>query len=61
MPQAPESPMKHRPLRIIPIPREQPDLKLLAQALLALVAEQRQKRAQEEEAKANKPKEARNA
>ncbi len=53
--------MKHRPLRIIPIPREQPDLKLLAQALLALVAEQRQKRAQEEEAKANKPKEARNA
>ena len=35
--------MKDRTLRIIPIPRKEPDLKLLAQALIALVEEQRQK------------------
>jgi len=37
----------NRPLRIIPIPRKEPDLKLLAQALIALVEERRQKEDQE--------------
>jgi hypothetical protein len=45
----------NRPLRIIPIPRKEPDLKLLAQALIALV-EERRAREQETE-KPKKPKE----
>jgi hypothetical protein len=47
--------MKHRPLRIIPIPRDEPDLQLLAQALIALVREQREK--QQQSPKPGKPKE----
>jgi hypothetical protein len=39
--------MKDRPLRIIPVPRKEPDLKLLAQALIALVYEQREKQQQQ--------------
>ena len=38
-----------RPFRIIPIPRKEPDLKLLAQALIALVDEQRQRGEQEDQ------------
>jgi hypothetical protein len=51
MPQAPEHHLMNRRLRIIPIPRKEPDLKLLAQALIALVEEQRAA-----EPKAPKPK-----
>ena len=39
----------NRRLRIIPIPRKEPDLRLLAQALIALVEEQRQKQPQEQQ------------
>jgi hypothetical protein len=41
------SPRNERVLRVIPIPRAEPDLKLVAQALLAIVEEQRQKAAME--------------
>lgn len=43
VPRTSEQHMKDRTIRIIPIRRKQPDLKLLAQALIALVEEQRQK------------------
>lgn len=41
----------NRPLRIIPIPRKEPDLKLLAQALIALVEERRAKEQETPKAK----------
>ena len=52
--------MKHR-LRIIPIPRKEPDLKLLAQALIALVEEQRQKQQERDKSRPTTPKEKRDA
>ncbi len=48
----------NRRLRIIPIPRKEPDLQLLAQALIALVYERREKQKQ---AARPKKKENRNA
>jgi hypothetical protein len=53
-PQAPEQHPMNRRLRIIAIPRKEPDLKLLAQALIALVEEQR---AAQAEAAKPKPRE----
>jgi hypothetical protein len=44
----------NRRLRIIPVPRKEPDLKLLAQALIALVEQQRQKQEADANTKSSK-------